>query len=109
METVLALFNGGMMARLPRMHPRPMRLPHRDYWLAPELGDATFATIAGFAWALACAVTLFIGGMHWTILEANATPPPRLAESAADLLAFGFGTVVAAWAIALYLRFRRPG
>ncbi len=45
--------------------------------------------------------------MHWTVLKANATTPPRLADSAADLLAFGFGTVVAAWAIALYLRFRR--
>ena len=47
--------------------------------------------------------------MHWTILDANAKTPPRLAESAAELLAFGFGTVVAAWAIALYLRFRRRG
>ena len=39
----------------------------------------------------------------------NGKHAPRLPESAADLLAFGFGTVVAAWAIALYLRFRRPG
>jgi hypothetical protein len=109
MATLLPLFIVTMMARLPRMHPRRIRLPHRDYWLAPERRDATFATLAGFAWALACAITLFIGGMHWTVLEANATNPPRLAESAADLLAFGFGTVVAAWAIALYLRFRRPG
>ena len=109
MATLLPLFIVAMMARLPRMNPRRIRLPHRDYWLAPERRDATFATFAGFAWALACALTLFIGGMHWTILDANAKTPPRLAESAAELLAFGFGTVVAAWAIALYLRFRRRG
>jgi uncharacterized membrane protein len=109
MATLLPLFIVAMMARLPRMNPRRIRLPHRDYWLAPERRDTTFGTLAGFAWALACAITLFIGGMHWTILDANATTPPRLAEPTADLLAFGFGTVVAAWAIALYLRFRRPG
>ena len=91
------------------MRPNRIRLPHRDYWLAPERREATFATFAGFAWALACAITLFIGGMHWIILEANAMSPPRLAESTADLLAFGFAIVVAVWAIALYLRFRRPG
>ena len=109
MATLLPLFIVAMMARLPRMRPNRIRLPHRDYWLAPERREATFATFAGFAWALACAITLFIGGMHWIILEANAMSPPRLAESTADLLALGFAIVVAVWAIALYLRFRRPG
>src|SRR5258708_29103500 len=78
MATLLPLFIVAMMARLPRMNPRRVRLPHRDYWLAPERRDPTFATLAGFAFALACALTLFIGGMHWIIFEANATTPPRL-------------------------------
>ncbi|HEX8013208.1 MAG TPA: hypothetical protein VF814_20155 [Casimicrobiaceae bacterium] len=109
MATLLPLFIVAMMARLPRVHPRRIRLPHRDYWLAPERRYSTFATLSGFAWALACALTLFVGGMYWLILVANATNPPQLAESAGDGLALGFGTVVVLWAFALYLRFRRLG
>ena len=40
MATLLPLFIVAMMARLPRMNPRRIRLPHRDYWLAPERRDA---------------------------------------------------------------------
>src|SRR5258708_39905629 len=49
MATLLPLFIVAMMARLPRMNPRRIRLPHRDYWLPPERRGAAFPTVAGFA------------------------------------------------------------
>ncbi|HEV8255583.1 MAG TPA: DUF1648 domain-containing protein [Casimicrobiaceae bacterium] len=107
--TLLPLVIVALVAALPRAFPRGINLPNRDYWLAPERRDATLGALAGFAWAFACLLTLFVAGMHWTIVDAHASAPPQLAEAAVHLLMAGFVAAVAAWIITLYLRFRRTG
>jgi hypothetical protein len=42
-------------------------------------------------------------------VDAHASVPPQLSEAAVYLLMAGFVAAVAAWIIALYLRFRRAG
>ena len=96
------------MVGMTRRFPRLVNLPHRDYWLAPERREAALAALAGFGWVFACLVTLFVAGMHWAILDAHASVPPRLAEPYVHLLLGASFVALVAWIIALYLRFRGP-
>jgi hypothetical protein len=105
--TLLPLAMVVLLSVVPRVFPRALNVPNRDYWLAPERREATRAALAGYGWAFACLLTLFFAGIHWTILDAHASAPPRLAEAPVHALVIGFGIAVAAWVIALLLRFRR--
>jgi len=106
--TLLPLAVAALHALLPRIFPRAVNVPNRDYWLAAERREAALAALAGFVWAFACLLTLFVAGMHWTILGAHASVPPRLVEAHVHTLVLGFGIALGAWLIALLLRFRRP-
>jgi uncharacterized membrane protein len=106
--TLLPLVIVVLMAGMARVFPRLVNLPNRDYWLATERREAALAALADFGWGFASLVTLFVAGMHWTILDANASVPPRLAEAYVDLLVAASFVAIAAWIIALYLYFRRP-
>jgi len=96
-----------LISALPRAFPRLANIPNRDYWFAPERQEATLATLDGFGWAFALLLTLFFAGMHWTILDANASVPPRLAEAPVHGLVIGFAILLAAWIVTLLVRFRR--
>jgi uncharacterized membrane protein len=106
--TLLPLALVAPLSVLPRIFPRALNVPNRAYWLASERREAALTALAGFGWALACLVTLFVAGMHWTILGAHASVPPRLVETHVHALMLGFGVALGAWLIALLLRFRRP-
>jgi uncharacterized membrane protein len=105
--TLLPLALAALISGLPRAFPQALNVPNRDYWLASERRNAALAALAGFGWALACLVTLFVAGMHWTIVGAHASVPPRLAETHVHALVLGFAVGLGAWLIALLLRFRR--
>jgi hypothetical protein len=105
--TVLPLMTAALLSTLPRAFPRLANIPNRDYWLAAERREATLAALDGFGWAFASLLTLFFAGMHWTILDANASVPPRLAEAPVHALVIGFSILLVAWVAALLLRFRR--
>lgn len=105
--TLLPLALAALISGLPRVFPWALNVPNRDYWLASERRNAVLAALAGFGWALACLVTLFVAGMHWTILGAHTSVPPRLAETHVHALVLGFAVGLGAWLIALLLRFRR--
>ena len=86
-----------------------MKLPNREYWLAPRRIDRTRAfLVAHGVWfgSLLVALACF---MHRVELNANHRQPPLLSnqEFAAGLVAFLIAT--AAWAAALMFAFRRPG
>ena len=105
--TLLPLALAALFSWLPRVVPRALNVPNRDYWLASERRESAFAALAGFGWALACLLTLFVAGMHWTILGAHASAPPRLVETHVHTLVLGFAIALGAWIVALLLRFRR--
>jgi uncharacterized membrane protein len=85
-----------------------MKLPNRDYWLAPERIEATRnRLVAHGVWlgSLLVAMSCFV---HWLELGAHRHVPPHLsnASSAAGLLVFFL--VAGAWILALLRTFRRP-
>jgi uncharacterized membrane protein len=98
-----------LLAWLPRAFPRAVNLPNRAYWFGEERRDATLASLSAFAWTFGALLVLLIAGVHWAVVEANATRPPVLAERAVDALLAGFGLSIGVWIVAWYLRFRRPG
>lgn len=91
---------------LPRRAPGAVNIPHRDHWMAPGRRAATLAILASHACWLGCLLALFIAGIHFAILEANAAVPPRLPADLFWTLLAGFLAAVALWIGALYLRFR---
>jgi uncharacterized membrane protein len=86
---------------------RITRLPHRDFWLAPERREETMATLRGFGGIVGVLGALFAIGLHVGILSANAKSPPRLDEPMfiAGTVLFGAATLIAV--VGLRLRFRR--
>jgi len=97
----------GVTVWAPRLSGSFVKLPHREYWLAPERLEATRATLRAFGAAMAVLGALFAIGLHAAVLAANATSPPRLDE--APFLA-GIGAFVAATValvVAMNVRFRR--
>jgi uncharacterized membrane protein len=85
-----------------------LKLPNREYWLAPERLDRTRAfLVAHGVWfgSLMVTLTCFV---HWLELGANRQQPPHLSSQsfAAVLIAFLIATL--AWIAALMFAFRRP-
>jgi hypothetical protein len=91
---------------LPRIAPRAINVPHRDYWLAPVRREGTLAALASHASWLGCLLVLFIAGVHYAILEANASVPQRLPAEYFWMLMIGFLAALALWIGGLFLRFR---
>ena len=96
----------GAIGWLPKIAPRAINIPHRDFWLAPSRRDATLAALAAHACWLGCLLVLFIAGIHYAILEANASVPPRLPAELFWMLMIAFLAALALWIGALFLRFR---
>lgn len=84
-----------------------LNIPNRAYWLAPERRDATLAFIRGHGKWFAGAMSLFLGYVHWLVVQANQRQPPVLsnADILSGLAVFLLALVV--WLAGLYLRFRK--
>jgi hypothetical protein len=85
--------------------PSTINLPGRDYWLAEERRQETFAFIfrAG-VWLATFEVALLLG-VHLLVVSANASQPVRL-SSQVWLLLGGFLLAIVGWAYWLIQRFR---
>ena len=109
-STVLPVIVALIVGWTPRLFPRFVNLPHRDYWLAPERRAATLETIAVRAVLLGALLSVFMGGVHWLILQANAAVPPRLPPNLFWMMLIAFLTAFAFWVWAFWSRFRdAPG
>jgi hypothetical protein len=85
-----------------------MKMPNRDYWLAPErIGRTRDFLVAHGIWfgVLLLGIVCFV---HWLELQANRSQPAHLPNNLvyAGLLVF-FLTAVG-WIVILLLAFRRP-
>jgi uncharacterized membrane protein len=56
-----------------RFFPRGFNIPHRDYWLAPERRGEFFGYLFRHSLWFACMALLFVIGVHFSILHANAS------------------------------------
>jgi uncharacterized membrane protein len=55
-----------------------LNLPNKEYWLAPERREATFAYFESFFAWYGCALLLLVVFVMGLAIRANLTPPPRL-------------------------------
>jgi uncharacterized membrane protein len=85
-----------------------MKLPNRDYWMAPERVARTRAfLVAHGVWfgSLLVTLTCFV---HWLELGANRQQPPHLSTQSFAAVLVAFLIATAAWIAALTFAFRRP-
>jgi hypothetical protein len=86
-----------------------LNLPNRDYWLAPERRDETYAYFFRHSLWFAVLSLAFVAGLHQLVIEANAVQPPHLSNSGIGALAGLFLAGIVAWSISLVVHFSRPG
>ena len=84
-----------------------LKLPNRDYWLAPTRLERTRAfLITHCIWLGSIMVTLTCF-VHWLVLDANLRRPPQLSNSWFALGLGLFTACMAAWVGTLMFVFRR--
>jgi hypothetical protein len=85
-----------------------MKLPNRDYWLAPEHIGETRDMLVGHGIWFGSLLICMVCFVHWLELKANLSQPAHLPN---DLVYAGlalFFLVSVGWIAALLLAFRRP-
>jgi uncharacterized membrane protein len=90
-------------------HASNMKLPNRDYWLAPgRIAQTRALLVAHGIWfgSLLVAIVCFV---HWLELGAQQRTPPQLSNAAVEAGMLAFILVAAGWIVALLIAFRRPG
>jgi uncharacterized membrane protein len=90
----------------PRTAARLLKLPHPDYWLAPERREQTLSSLRGYGCGFAIATMLFVTALHLLTVDANLHPPPRLAPAPLSVLLGLYGSALAVLAIFRRRRFR---
>ena len=106
LAVLLPLVMLGFIAVVPRVAPRLINLPHRSYWLSEARREQTLATLLSFGCVQGCVLTVFAAALHYVILQANTTAPPQLPGVPFIAVLAGLLAAMAAWTVALYVRFR---
>ncbi len=111
---VMCVFAAGLPAlmvlwtrRIVQQSPHRLKLPNREYWLAPQRRETTLRAITAQMMLFGFGLSLLIAFAHWEVVQANLRQPPRLA-TARFMVAIGLFVVATAWWVyRLYARFRR--
>jgi hypothetical protein len=85
-----------------------MKLPNRDYWLAPErIAQTRSMLVAHGVWfgSLLVAMVCFA---HWLELDAQRRVPPQLSNAALEVGLLVFFLIAGGWILGLLIAFRRP-
>jgi uncharacterized membrane protein len=85
-----------------------MKMPNRDYWLAPERIAHTRALLVTHGVGFGTLMSAMVCYMHWLILDAHRAVPPHLSNRLVAGGLFVFFIVTGGWIIALLRYFRRP-
>jgi len=85
-----------------------MKLPNRDYWLAPENIAQTRALLVSHAVWFGCLMVAMVCYVHWLELAAHRAMPPRLSNRWVGMGLLVFFAVTGVWIIRLLRAFRRP-
>ena len=86
-----------------------LNIPNRDHWLAPQRRDATLAFLRVHGLWFGAAVAIFLGYVHWLVVQANRLQPPELSTRGILGGLAVFGLVLVAWLVVLFRRFGKPG
>ena len=84
-----------------------LRLPNRDYWLAPERQHETLEFLRQHMARFGSMLVVFLCYIHWLVVRANTLVPPRLPATWAigGIVAFVVGALV--WTRVLLQHFRK--
>jgi uncharacterized membrane protein len=95
------------MTLMPRLLTRSVDLSQRGRSDLIARRDAAVASVAGIAPWIGLLICGFIAGLHYTILDANASSPPRLSGDLFIALMVGFLGALAVLIVTLMIRARR--
>ncbi len=98
----------GLQALLIRRAPE-IKIPNRDYWLAPQRKDMTLAFLDAHSRRFAVLLAVFLCLVHWLVVQANQVQPPHLDSTIFIACLVGFLLATAVWLGSFYLHFRAPG
>jgi uncharacterized membrane protein len=87
---------------------RDMKLPNRDYWLAPERIAQTRALLVAHGVWFGCLMVAMVCYMHWLVLVAHRSVPPHLSNQLVMGGLLVFMGIAIGWVIGLLRAFRLP-
>ena len=87
---------------------RDMKMPNRDYWLAPERIAQTRAMLVSHGVWFGSLMVAMVCFVHWLILDAHRVAPPHLSNRLVAGGLFVFFIISGSWIIAMLRYFRRP-
>ncbi len=94
--------------KIEKTSPARINLPNKEYWLAPERRELTFAYFRrSFAW-YACALLLMLVLAMGLAIQANFTSPPHMASASALTIVGAFVLFNLLWVLSLFRRFSTP-
>jgi uncharacterized membrane protein len=85
-----------------------MKLPNRDYWLAPQRIARTRGFLVAHGVWFGSLLVILVCMVHWLELAANRVQPPHLPGQLFGAVMIAFLLATAAWIAALMVAFRRP-
>jgi hypothetical protein len=85
-----------------------MKLPNRDYWLAPERIAQTRALLVAHGVWFGCLMVSMVCYMHWLVMTAHRSVPPHLSNQMVMGGLLVFMGIALGWVIALLRAFRLP-
>jgi hypothetical protein len=87
---------------------KDMKLPNRDYWLAPERIAQTRALLVAHGVWFGCLMVAMVCYVHWLVLVAHRSVPPHLSNQLVMGGLLVFMGVATGWVIGLLRAFRIP-
>lgn len=84
-----------------------INLPNREYWLAPERRDATYAFFSRQLLWLACLLVCFMAGLNWLTIQANTSTPVRMPTQLFLTFLGAYLASMAVWIVNFLRRFKR--
>jgi hypothetical protein len=96
------------LAALPRVAPALVNVPNARVWLTPPHRETTLASLAARGAIAGILLTVFICAVHLLVVRANALTPAHIDADALGGVVGAFMLAIAAWAVALIVRFRKP-
>jgi uncharacterized membrane protein len=85
-----------------------MKLPNRDYWLAPERIAQTRSVLVSYAVWFGSTLVAMGCYVHWLELAAHRSAPPQLSNQLFGGGLLAFFLITAGWIVALLGAFRLP-
>lgn len=85
-----------------------INLPNREHWLSEAQRSQTIGFLLRHMRYFGLLLALFLCGVHWLVVSANAVVPPMLDNTRFGIFLGAYLLAMVAWIVALRRRFRRP-